>query len=183
RKPAGNRRFSIPVAGSGDSKCRVVVLGIANWATLPVLPDSQSPASRYWTWLRLQSRQYPPPSSGAGRADAGPPARLPFQPRTRRWPRVLAGQHGLEPSLDKLLARWGDGREAGIQRLGDAAVTPCFAPLPGVGLQQDACLHQLPRGVFASVDQTLQPVSLFDVELHDILLYGDLCAGQDSTPS
>ena len=37
---------------------------------------------------------------------------------------VLAGQSGIEASLHQLLARAGNGVDAGIQRLGDLAVAP-----------------------------------------------------------
>ncbi len=56
---------------------------------------------------------------------------------------MLAGQHSLEPFLDKLLARSGDDCQAGIERRSDLAVTQCFTALRGIRLQQDACFHQL----------------------------------------
>ena len=40
---------------------------------------------------------------------------------------MLAGQHGIEAFLDKLLAGAGDGRQAGVQGCGDLAVAPSFA--------------------------------------------------------
>jgi hypothetical protein len=65
---------------------------------------------------------------------------------------MLAGQHGLEPFLDKLLARpgeagqgssgeavgiarRGDGCQAGIERRSDLAVTQCFTALRGIRFQ------------------------------------------------
>ena len=48
-----------------------------------------------------------------------------------------------------MLAGPGNRVDAGIQSRGDLAVTPSFAGLGGVGLQQDACLHQLAGAVLA----------------------------------
>ena len=39
------------------------------------------------------------------------------------------------------------------------------------------------RRVLATLDQRIQTLSLFRTELHDILLYGDLFRGHESTPS
>ena len=66
---------------------------------------------------------------------------------------MLARESGVDPSLHQLLAGAGDGVDAGIQRLGDLAVTPGFAGLRRIGLQQDACLQHLPNGAFALLDE------------------------------
>ena len=95
---------------------------------------------------------------------------------------MLAGQHGLEPFLHQLLAGPGNRVDAGIQSRGDPAVTPSFAGLGGVGLQQDARLHQLAGSVFALTDQRVEPFALPLAELHDILLYGGLFRGHDASP-
>ena len=57
---------------------------------------------------------------------------------------------------------------------------PC---LTSIGLQQDPRPGQLPRRVLATLDQRIQTLSFFRTELHDILLYGDLFRGHESTPS
>jgi hypothetical protein len=89
----------------------------------------------------------------------------------------------LEPFFDQLLTNAGDSHEAGVQRRGDLAVAPSFPCLAGIGLQQDPRPGQLPRRVLATLDQRIQTLSLFRTELHDILLYGDLFRGHESTPS
>jgi hypothetical protein len=60
--------------------------------------------------------------------------------------------------------------------------TQCLTRLTGVGLQQDACFHQLLRRMLASADQTIELLALCRAELHDILLYGDRLGGLESTP-
>ena len=103
--------------------------------------------------------------------------------RSGRVKGVFPRQNHIESFLHRLLAGPGYGREAGVWRLRDQAVAPSFASFPGVGLQQDACLHQRPCGMFAGMDQAIQPLSLLRAELHDIFLYGDLFGGHESTPS
>jgi hypothetical protein len=58
-----------------------------------------------------------------------------------------------------------------------------FADLGGVGLQQDACLHQLACTVFAAMDQRVEPFTLRIVELHDVLLCGNLFRDHNSSPA
>ena len=58
---------------------------------------------------------------------------------------MLAGQSGIEAPLHQLLARAGDGVDAGIQCLGDLAVAPGFAGLRGVGEEFSAGLASLDR--------------------------------------
>ena len=96
---------------------------------------------------------------------------------------MLAGQHSLKPFLDKLLARSGDGCQAGIERRSDLAVTQCFTALRGIRLQQDACFHQLLRWMLAGMDQAIKLLSLCRAELHDLFLYGDFFGGHESGPS
>ena len=79
--------------------------------------------------------------------------------------RVFARQDGIEPFFNQLLPGSGDRRKAGVQGRCDPAVTPCFARLRGVGLQQNACLRQLLCGMFAATDQGIQPLSLFSGQL------------------
>ena len=95
----------------------------------------------------------------------------------------LRVRRGLEPFLHQLLAGPGNGVDAGIQRGGDLAVAPAFAGLGGIGLQQDARLHQLTCSVFALLDQRVEPFALLVAELHDVLLYGSLFRGHDASPS
>ena len=52
---------------------------------------------------------------------------------------MLANQDGLEAFFHQLLAGPGNRIGAGIEGLGNPAVTPPFARFRGVGLQQDAC--------------------------------------------
>jgi hypothetical protein len=95
---------------------------------------------------------------------------------------MLAGQDGLDPLLHQLLAGPGNRVDAGIQSRGDLTVTPSFAGIGGVGLQQDACLHQLACTVFPRMDHRVEPFALLIAERHDILLYGSLFRGHDSSP-
>jgi len=69
---------------------------------------------------------------------------------------MLAGQSGLDPSFHQLLAGARDGVDAGIQRLGDLAVTPAFAGLRRIGLQQDACLQYLANRDLALLDERVE---------------------------
>ena len=96
---------------------------------------------------------------------------------------MLTGQDGLEPFLHQLLAGPGNRGDANIQGRGDLTVTPSFASLGGIGLQQDACFYQLVCTVFALTDQHRELFALLVAELHDILLYGDLFRGHESPPS
>src|SRR5271168_1710144 len=96
---------------------------------------------------------------------------------------MLAGQDGLEAFLHQLPAGPGHRADAEVQRRGDLAVTPSFAGLGRVRLQQDARLYQLACTVFALVDQRVEPFALLIAELHDVLLYGNMFRGHDSSPS
>ena len=96
---------------------------------------------------------------------------------------MLAGQDRFEPFFHQLPAGPADRVDTCIQSPRDLAVTAAFAGLRGVGLQQDACPHQLLCGVLAHVDQCVEPLSLLIAKLHDIPLYGDLFRGHESSPS
>jgi hypothetical protein len=95
---------------------------------------------------------------------------------------MLAGQDGLEPFFHQLLPGPGNRIDAGVQSRRDLAVTPSFAGLGDIRLQQDACLHQLSRAVLACADQPIEPLALFVAESHDVLLYGSLFRGHDASP-
>ena len=84
---------------------------------------------------------------------------------------MLADQRGLDALFHQPLARSSNRVDAGLQSCGDLAVTPCFASVRGVGFQQDTCLQQLARRVFALADQGANPLSLLIAEPYDVLLY------------
>src|SRR5208282_1845989 len=65
---------------------------------------------------------------------------------------------------------------------GDLAVTPSCASRRRVGLQQDACPHQLPRTVLTRMDQRAEPFALLIAELDDVLFNGNLFRAHDSSP-
>jgi hypothetical protein len=94
-----------------------------------------------------------------------------------------ADQDGLEPCFDQLLADPRHRVDAGIQCRRDLAVTPAFAGLRGVGLEQNARPHQLLGRVLAGVDQPVEPLAFLGTELHHILLYRDLPRHHEPPPS
>jgi hypothetical protein len=96
---------------------------------------------------------------------------------------MLARQDGLEPLFHQLLAGPGYRIDAGIQGGCDLAVAPSFARLRGVGLQQNTSLGEQPRGMFARMDQRVEPPALLIAELHHIPLYGNLFRGHEAPPS
>jgi hypothetical protein len=96
---------------------------------------------------------------------------------------MLADQDRLKPFFHQLPAGSANRGDAGIQCPGDLAVSPSFAGIGGVGLQQDACFRQLAGTVLAAMDQRVEPLALLIAELHDILLYGNLLRGHDSSPA
>ncbi len=96
---------------------------------------------------------------------------------------MLAGQSGVDPALHQLLAGAGDGVDAGIQRRGNLAVTPGFAGLRRIGLQQDACLQYLARRTFALLDECVEPFALLLAQGHEGLLHGRLFRGHDLSPA
>jgi len=61
---------------------------------------------------------------------------------------MLTHKHGIEAFFHQLLARPGNGVDAGIEGGGDGAVPPSFAALRSISLQQNTCLGQLPGRVF-----------------------------------
>jgi hypothetical protein len=65
---------------------------------------------------------------------------------------VFALQHGLEAFFHQLPPRPGDGRETGIQRRSDPAVTPGLPGWRRICLQQDARLRQLLRRMAMSMN-------------------------------
>ena len=75
-----------------------------------------------------------------------------------------------QPFFDQLLTNSGDSDEAGVLRRSDPVVAPSFPCLTRIGLQQDAGHGRLPRRVLATLDQSIQALSLFRTEIHDILL-------------
>ena len=97
--------------------------------------------------------------------------------------RALRGQHRLEPFFHQLLTNSGNSHEAGVQCRSDPAVAPSFPCLTCIGLQQDAGPGQRSCGVLATLDQSIQTLSLCRTELNDILLSGDLFRGDESAPS
>jgi hypothetical protein len=96
---------------------------------------------------------------------------------------MLAHQDGLEPRFHQLLAGPGDRVDAAIQGGCDLAVAPSFARLRGVGLQQNTSLGEQPRGMFARMDQRVEPPALVIAELHHIPLYGTLFRSHEISPS
>ena len=96
---------------------------------------------------------------------------------------MLARQHSLKALLDQLLSRSRDGRKAGVKSLGNLAVAPSFTAARGVGLQQDARLHQPLGGVLAAADHRVKAVALLRIELHDVFLYGNLFRSHESPPA
>src|SRR5271154_6225798 len=96
---------------------------------------------------------------------------------------MLAGKYGLEAFLHQLLPGPGNRVEADIQGGGNLTVTPSVAALRGIGLQQDARLHQLTGTVLALMDQRVELFALPVAELHDILLHSSLFRGHDVSPS
>ena len=96
---------------------------------------------------------------------------------------MLANQDGLKAFFHQLLAGPGNRIGAGIEGLGNPAVTPPFACFRGVGLQQDACFGQQPGRMFAHMCQRVEPPTLRIAELHDVPLYGTLFRGHDASPS
>ena len=87
---------------------------------------------------------------------------------------MLAGQDGVDALFHQSLARPSNCVDAGLQGCRNLAVTPGFASVRRVSLQQDARLQQLPRRVFALADQRGQPLPLLVAQLHHVLLYRNL---------
>ena len=100
---------------------------------------------------------------------------------------MLADKHGIEAFFHQLLAGPSNGVDAGIEGGGDFAVSPSFASLRGIGLQQNACLGQLPGRVFTPVFtptyQRVEPFPLLIAELHHVPLLGSLFRGHEASPS
>ena len=157
---------------------RVVIAGTVN--------NSQFHDSGFQEFQRVQ-RTRPLWWVGTGKGD-------------RAWPRLLHRRCAVWP---KRANACGSGRtrslsstsccrvratvcaDAGIQGGGDPAVTPIFAGIGSIGLQQDARPNQLTCTVFALVDQRVEPFTLLVVELrcHDVLLHASLPRGHDASPS
>ena len=96
---------------------------------------------------------------------------------------MLANQDGLEAFFHQLLAGPGNRIGAGIEGLGNPAVTPPFACCRGVSLQQDACFGQQPGRVFADMYQRVESLPLLIAELHHVPLHGTLFRSHDASPS
>ena len=95
---------------------------------------------------------------------------------------MLAGQDSIDTLFHQPLSRPGNRGDTGLEGCRDLAVTPCLASVRGIGLQQNARLQQLPRRVFALLDQAIKPLSLLIAELHHVLLDRDFHR-HESTPS
>jgi hypothetical protein len=96
---------------------------------------------------------------------------------------MLANQDSLKAFFHQLLAGPGNRIGAGIEGLGNPAVTPPFACFRGVGLQQDACFGQQPGRMFAYMCQPVESLTLLIAELHHVPLHGTLFRGHDASPS
>ena len=96
-----------------------------------------------------------------------------------------SGLHrGLPPARPPAGALQGDGDDAGVQRFGDLAVTPGFAGLRGIGLQQDACLQHLPCRTCALLYQRVEAFQAqVDLSAWDVSLYGRLFRDHDASPA
>jgi hypothetical protein len=78
---------------------------------------------------------------------------------------MLADQDGGEAFFHQLLARPSNDVDAGVEGGGDFAVSPSFASLRGIGLQQNACLGQLSGRVLTRTDQHVELFPLHIAEL------------------
>ena len=96
---------------------------------------------------------------------------------------MLAGQDGVDALFHQALASPSHRVDAGFQGCRDLAVTPGFASIRCVRLQQDARLEQLPCRVLALANQCVQPLAFLIAELHHVLLYRDLFGSHESSPS
>jgi hypothetical protein len=94
-----------------------------------------------------------------------------------------ADQDTLEPILHQLLAGPRNCVDAGLKGVCDLAVAASLASLGGVRLQQNARLRQLPRRVFAHMDQGVEPPSLFRAELDDVFFDGNPFRDRDASPA
>src|SRR4029453_7567118 len=95
---------------------------------------------------------------------------------------LLAAQNRCEALFHQLPADPIDHGRAGIQRRDDLVVTPPFAVIRNVGLQQNADLQQPPCRAFALPDQRLKLSALFGAQPHNVLLYRNLLPSHDRLP-
>ncbi len=95
---------------------------------------------------------------------------------------MLAGQHSIDALFHQPLARPSNCVDAGLQGCGNLAVTPGFAGVRRIRLQQNARFQLLPRRVFALGDQRGQPAPLLIAELHHVFFYRDLFGSHKSSP-
>src|SRR5450755_2469238 len=93
---------------------------------------------------------------------------------------MLAVQHGLEALLDQPLARPKNGRQAGVQSFHDPTVTPAFACLRDISLEQDPGFEHLSRRPLARADQGIKLLTLVRAQADDISL--DLGFWHDAIP-
>ena len=96
---------------------------------------------------------------------------------------MLADQHRTKPSSTSCWRVRATVIDAGIEGSGNFAVTPSFACLRGIRLQQDACLGQLSGRVFPHTYQRVEPFPLLIAELHHVPLLGNLFRGYQASPS
>src|SRR3954466_12425361 len=88
-----------------------------------------------------------------------------------------------KPSSTRLLAGPGNGVDAGAESARDLAAPPSFAPLRGIGFQQNAGLGQLSGRVLTRMDQRVELLPLLIVELYHVPLLGSLFRGHEASPS
>ena len=96
---------------------------------------------------------------------------------------VFVRQRGVEPFVHELAPRPFNCGDAGIQRLGDPAITPAFASLRDIRLQQDTRLGQQSRGSPARADECGKPIPFLGAQTHDVFFNGDFFPGHESSPS
>ena len=77
---------------------------------------------------------------------------------------MLVGQGGFEAFLHQFLTGPGDRVDARVQGGSDLAVTPAFAGLGGVRLQQDTRFQQLPGRVLSHLDQRVELLALLGAQ-------------------
>src|ERR1700709_1764726 len=95
---------------------------------------------------------------------------------------MSARQGGIQCFLHEGPARPADCVDAGVQSLRNLAVVPARAGIGGVRLQQHTRLEQLPRSVFAVLDQRIQSLTLRFAEPNDELASGLWFRGHDVSP-
>jgi hypothetical protein len=100
-------------------------------------------------------------------------------PCNRRCRPLLAAQHSLEAFFHQLLADPVNHRCAGLQRLDDPVVTPAFAGLRHIGLQQYPCLQQPLRRALAFSYQPFELLAFLTAQPHNIFLYRNLPGSHD----